>query len=554
MTNETLTDGTSIATILNRFYLWQKRDEQGGLLEFQADSAVIFYTRSSTGEPNSTGTESLLAGNTVKAIYLRGDIIMTEGQRTIRADEAYYDFQTKQGLAVNAVMRNYDPSRGIPIYLKAARLRQVAEDKFKGEKVVLTSSEFYVPRLAMTASEVIVTDTTAVDEQTGKLGKQSYDALMKNVKLKLDNRTIFWWPKLRSNLERPDIPLKRVQFSRDKTFGTAVETEWYLARVLGLREPAGVDSSLMLDSYSKRGTGIGADITYKRDTYFGNINGYIIDDKGKDDLGRGRQNVVPDKTLRGMFNFQHRQFLPYHWQLTLESSYISDEHFLESFHRDEYFSGRGQETSMHLKWLKDNQGFALLGKWRINDFADELEELPSAQYHLTGQSLLDDKLTLYSDSIAGRFRQRIGKHHTLDVSRENFTFGSTRAELDLPLKFGFSNFVPYIAGTFGYDDRNGFDRNSAIGAGRQFGEKDVFIGQFGVRASTQYWKTYNNVRSKFWDISGIRHIVKPYINAAVFAENADVVEQRDVFSFGVLQRLQTKRGAGEKSRFSTGCA
>ena len=548
ITNESLTDGTNIATILNRFYLWQKRDEQGGLLEFQADCAVIFYVRSSAGEPNSTGTESLLAGNTVKAIYLRGDIIMTEGQRTIRADEAYYDFQTKQGLAVNAVMRNYDPKRGIPIYLKAARLRQLAEDKFKGEKVVLTSSEFYVPRIAMTASEVIVTDTTAVDEQTGKLGKQSYDAEMKNIKLKLDNRTIFWWPKLRSNLERPDIPIKRVQFSRDKTFGTAIETEWYLARVLGLREPAGVDSSLMLDSYSKRGTGIGADITYERDTYFGNINGYVIDDKGKDDLGRGRQNVVPDKTLRGMLNFQHRQFLPYHWQLTLESSYISDEHFLEAFHRDEYFSGRGQETSMHLKWLKDNQGFALFGKWRINDFADELEELPSAQYHLTGQSLLGDKLTLYSDSIAGRFRQRVGEHHTLDVSRENFTFGSTRAELDMPLKFATANVVPYIAGTFGYDDRNGFDRNSAIGGGRQFGKKDVFIGQAGVRASTQYWKTYNNIRSKFWDINGIRHIIKPYINAAVFAENTDVVKQRDTFSFGVLQRFQTKRGAGEKSR------
>ena len=548
MTNENLTDGTNIATILNRFYLWQKRDEQGGLLEFQADSAVIFYVRSSAGEPNSTVAESLLGGNTVKAIYLRGDIIMTEGQRTIRADEAYYDFQTKQGLAVNAVIRNYDPSRGIPIYLKAARLRQLSEDKFKGEKVVLTSSEFYMPRIAMTASEVIVTDTTAVDEQTGKLGKQSYDAEMKNIKLKLDNRTIFWWPKLRSNLERPDIPIKRAQFSRDKTFGSSIETEWYLARVLGLREPAGVDSSLMIDSYSKRGTGIGADITYERDTYFGNINGYVIDDKGKDDLGRGRQNVVPDKTLRGMLNFQHRQFLPYHWQLTLESSYISDEHFLEAFHRDEYFSGRGQETSMHLKWLKDNQAFALLGKWRINDFADELEELPSAQYHLTGQSLLGDRLTLYSDNIAGRFRQRVGKDHILNVSRETFTFGSTRNELDIPLKFATGNVVPYIAGTFGYDDRDGFDRNSAIGEGRQFGEKNVFIGQAGVRASTQYWKTYNNIRSKFWDINGIRHIVKPYINAAVFAENADVVKQRDTFSFGVLQRFQTKRGAGEKNR------
>jgi hypothetical protein len=304
----------------------------------------------------------------------------------------------------------------------------------------------------------------------------------------------------------------------------------------------------MLDSYSKRGTGIGADITYQRDTYFGNINGYIIDDHGKDDLGRNRQNIEPPNKLRGMLNFQHRHFLPYHWQLTLESSYISDERFLEAFHRDEYFSGRGQETLMHLKWLKGNQGFALLGKWRINDFADTLEELPSAQYHLTGQSLFNDKFTLYSDSTVGRFRQRIGKDHTLNISRENFTFGSTRNELDFPLKFSRGNIVPYIAGTFGYDDRSGFDRNTAIGAGSQFGQQDVFIGQVGARASTQYWKTYNNIRSKFWDINGIRHIVKPYANAAVFTESDDVVKQKSIFSLGLLQRYQTKRGVGEKSR------
>lgn len=541
ITNETLPDGTSIATILSRFYLWQKQDEQGVLLEFQADSAVVFYNR------GSSGAEGLLAGNSVKAVYFRGNIIMTEGQRTIRADEAYYDFQRKQALVVNAVMRNYDPKRGIPIYLKAARLKQLAEDKFYAKDVTLTNSEFYVPRISATASEVFVTDTTAVDQKTGELGRSSYDADMRNVKLKLDNKTVFWWPRLRGNLEGSDIPIRRLQFSRDKTFGTAVESEWYLARVLGLRESKGVDSRLMLDSYSKRGTGVGADITYEKENYFGNINGYVINDKGEDDLGRGRQNI-DQKGLRGMFNFRHRHFLPEHWQLTLETSYLSDETYLESFHREEYFGGRGQETLAHLKWTKDNEGFAILAKWRINNFADELEELPSAQYHRTGQSLFGDKFTLYSDSSLGRYRQRVGKDHVLAVSQEYFTFGMTRNELDFPLKFSRGNVVPYIAGTYGYDDRYGFDRASAIGAGTgTSGEKNVFIGEFGIRASTQFWKMYN-VRSRFWDVNGIRHIVKPYINAVVFAESSDVVEQKDTFSFGVLQRWQTKRGVGEKSR------
>ena len=271
ITNENLTDGTSISTVLNRFYLWQKQDESGRLLEFQADAAVIFYSRR-TNEPNKTA-DLLPVDNTVKAVYLRGDIIMTEGNRTIRADEVYYDFQKKQALAVNTVMRTFEPTRGIPIYVRAAKLKQVGENKFAGKNVTLTSSEFYVPKISATVSEIYIADTTTIDQEAGKLDKHSYDAMMKDVKLKVDNHTIFYWPGMRGNFERPDLPIKKLQFAHDNTFGTSIETEWYLARVLGLREPHGVDSTLAYDYYSKRGTGIGADINYKRDTYFGNING-----------------------------------------------------------------------------------------------------------------------------------------------------------------------------------------------------------------------------------------------------------------------------------------
>ncbi len=546
ITNETLPDGTNIATILNRFYLWQKQDEQGGLLEFQADSAVIFYSRTSAGEAD--GADGILAGNTVKAIYLRGDIITTEGRRTIRADEAYHDFQTRQGLVVNAVMRNYDPFRGIPIYVRAARLRQLSENKFQGNNVTLTNSEFYVPRMAMTVSEVVITDTTAVDEQTGELGDHSYDVQMKNVKFKLDNRTVFWWPGIRSNLQRVDTAIRRASAGYDSDFGLSLETDWYLARILGLRESAGVDSSFLFDYYSKRGIGIGIAIEYEKDDYFGNLDGYIINDHGKDDLSRDRRNVEPVRSLRGKFRFRHRHFLPYNWQLTLEAGYLSDEYFYESYNRGEFFTSKEQETLIHLKRLKDNWAFAILGKWRINDFADQLEELPSAQYHLKAQSLFGDKVTLYHDSFVGRFRQRIGDNHRLPiVSAEDFTFGMTRSELDMPLQVGTAKVVPYIAGTFGYDDRSGFARGLVTGTGTAFGSKDVFIGEFGVRASTQYYKTFD-VHSVFWDLNGLRHIVKPYASAAIFAESSDAVEQKDVFNIGILQRWQTKRGTGSKER------
>ncbi len=93
----------------------------------------------------------------------------------------------------------------------------------------------------------------------------------------------------------------------------------------------------------------------------------------------------------------NRYFLPYNWQLTTEVGYASDERFIESYYRNEYDVGT-QETYAHLKRTENNWGISFLGKVRINNFADQLEELPTGEYHLTGQSLFDDRFTLYSDT------------------------------------------------------------------------------------------------------------------------------------------------------------
>ena len=111
---------------MGRIYLWQKKDEKGGLLEFMADNAVIFRSPlAPEGKEKRIGNEDVLGGGDVKAIYLSGDILMTEGARTIRAEEIYYDFEAKKALAVKAIMRNFDETRGIPIYIRAVKLRQL---------------------------------------------------------------------------------------------------------------------------------------------------------------------------------------------------------------------------------------------------------------------------------------------------------------------------------------------------------------------------------------------------------------------------------------------
>ncbi|MGD2095168.1 MAG: LPS assembly protein LptD, partial [Phycisphaerales bacterium] len=543
-------DTAKIWTVMNRFYLWQKQDEKGGLLELQADNAVIFHSGQGAGGGNGqSGIGNIFEGGDIKSIYICGDILMTEGQRTIRAEEMYYDFEEKKAIAVKAIMRNFDTSKGIPIYLKALTLRQISENTFAAENVTVTTSEFYKPQISLNASSVIVTDTSIIDAQQGRLNKGSYDAQMRDVRFNMYDTTLFYWPYLRSNMERPDIPLKSIHVGNDNTWGTSVETRWYLARLLGLEEPPGTESTLALDYFGDRGFGAGVEVDYAKENYSGKIVGYIINDRGEDKLGRNssRKHLEPERDLRGRFGWKHRQFLPYNWQLTAELSYLSDEHFLEGFYRSEFYVGKQQETLLHMKRIEDNWGLSILTKVRINDFANELEELPSAEFHWTGQSLFGDNFTFYSDSQVGRFRQRYAEQNVPAGPQKFFTLTSTRNELDLPMTIDKLKVVPFVAGTMAYEDGMGFYSDID---GNIIGRDDsVWFGEAGVRASLlPFWKVFPDVKSETWDLDQLRHIVKPYVTAAAYTQSDSVIKQRDTLSIGLSQRLQTKRGVGKNRR------
>ncbi len=162
---------------------------------------------------------------------------MTEGSRTISCEELYYDFAGQKALIVEAQMRTYDVSRRIPIYVRAQTLRRVSENQFSAEGVVITSSEFYEPQISASVRKILITETTSADEREGQLSDRSLDAQMSDVRLKYKDTTIFYWPFLRSNLERPELPIKSINAGHDSEYGNLLETRWYLWRLLGLREP-----------------------------------------------------------------------------------------------------------------------------------------------------------------------------------------------------------------------------------------------------------------------------------------------------------------------------
>jgi hypothetical protein len=559
--NADMGDGRFAATVMGRFYLWQKRDDRGGLIEFQADNAVIFHAEPKFGEESKSRSDGVLASGRVSAIYVRGNIVMTEGPRTIRAHEMYYDFKNHRGFAIQAELRTFDPKRELPIYLRAQELRQVSESMFEADQITLTTSEFYLPQISMNASRMVLTDTTNIDSRTqAGPDKKSFEGTLYDVDMKLGSATIFRWPKLQTDFVRPDVPIRRLQFGSDSQYGTTVMTQWHLARLLGWKEPKGMDTNLAVDYYSDRGVGVGVESEYQFDKSYGELIGYVMTDRGTDDLGRvsSRKNVDSGEDVRGRFSLRHRMYLPYDWQLTVEVGYLSDENFLEWMYQDEFNTGKPQETLVHLKRIRDNWGFSFLNKVRINDFETMTEELPTAEFHWAGESFWDDQLTFYSDTQASRMRFRNGHEHYFNPNNKPvsdwdrsqpedfYTFITTRNEVDMPMRVYNAKVVPYVAGTYSYEDQMGYRTELDDTPAGTHGEDQVTLGEVGVRASTQFWKADPFVQSRFWDINGLRHVVTPHVEAAAFEASDEASDMRDLVNFGLSQRWQTRRGPQEK--------
>lgn len=543
-------DGQEVITFIGRMYVWWeqpavKKTGPLGLMEIEADSLVLW--RKGTGA--KPGGADLSAGQEqgVSDIYVTGNVVFRQGQRTIRATDMYYDLQNQRAVANDVVFKTFDPTRDVPIYIRAKQLRQMGVNEFEGDEIVVTTSEFWKPQISLEAARIRLTDETQEVELGGMVPDSTFSVEMKDVRFRYGNVTLLALPKIHANRERPDLPIRSIHGGYDSAFGASLETRWYLNRLLGLREPEGTNSTLSVDYYGKRGPGGGVEVDYERENYFGKFLGYVIDDHGEDRLSRTRKDVDVPEDLRGRVLLQHRQYLPYGWQLTAEVSYLSDQNFLEQFYRTEYNVGKEQETLLYLKRIQDNWGLAFLGKVRTNDFLDQVEELPSAEYHLTGQSLFDDLFTFYSDSQVSQYRYRTSSTNPTRMPDDYFLFTGTRNELDLPLKAGAAKIVPFVAGTFGYDDGTAFQ--AGIDNEPATPENAVWIGEGGVRMSTQpYWCVYPQVQSRLWDLYEMRHVIAPTVTAVKYVASDVVADQRDVLDFQIAQRWQTKRGLPQNRR------
>lgn len=529
-----------------------------GTVDIETDRAVIW-----TQLPGGGNVSEVTQQNDAPLeIYMEGNIVFRQGDRTVYADRMFYDARRQVGTILNAELITPPPAvagyqyQGL-VRLKAAAVRQLDASRYVASDALLTTSRLEDPAYSFESQTITLTDRQQplVDPYTGALGvnpatgepafAHQYNVESRSNFLYVSGVPVFYWPTIATTLDKPTFYVNNVRVRNDSIFGFQTLFDLDAFQLLGYEAPQGVEWDLNLDYLSQRGLGFGTNVDYDRDSFFtlagptrGRVDTWFISDHGLDNLGLGRRDIVPEKKFRGRAFWNHRQKLVGglfdDWTIQGEVGWLSDRTFLEEYYENEWDDNKDQTTGARLKRVFDNVSLSIGANGRINDFFTETQWLPRGDAYWLGESLFDNQTTLYSHTSAAYANIGIATPPTnptllsqwtllpwemipgpypqpaIDAQGERFV---TRNELDYPLDLAPFKMVPYVLGEYGHwgADLNG---NSI----------DRLWGQVGLRASIPFWAVDPTIRDPLFNLNGLAHKVVFDAEASYADANQDFTE------------------------------
>jgi hypothetical protein len=508
-----------------------------GDIDIETDRVVIWGI--DAGAALSGATQ---ASDRPLEIYMEGNIVFRQGDRTVYADRMFYDVKHQIGIVLNAELIASVPQIGNVQYagivrLRAAALRQLDNAHFVAQNGLVTTSRLEDPSYAFTSDQIMfedlqqplvdpITGAPVIDPTTGgPVAAHKRLAEASNNFLYIGDLPVFYWPTIATDLEKPSYYINNFRFRHDSIFGYQVLTDLDAFQLTGIQAPDGVKWNFDLDYLSERGFGYGSGIEYGRDSFF-SLNGpttgradvWFINDTGIDNLGLDRRHIVPEEQFRGRIFWNHRQHLVGglldDWVVQGEVGWLSDRTFLEEYYEQEWDQNKDQLTGVRLKRTYENQSISLEANARLNDFFTQTQWLPRLDHYWLGEPLLDDNISWFEHSNLAYANIGIAttpSNSELAMQFERFpweedTAGNpisgqgerfiTRQELDWPIDLAPFKVVPFALGELGHwgADINGDSVDRA------------FVNT-GIRASIPFWYADPSIREPLLNVNGLAHKV-----------------------------------------------
>jgi hypothetical protein len=542
-------------------------------LQLSAERGVIFLTPGSLAGLRE-GSRTLDASQ-IEGIYLEGAVQASDGQYALRGAQVYYDLKANRAAIVDAVLRTYDRRRrDLPIYVRAAELRQVARDEWTAEQGTVSTSEFFTPHLAIGVDRVVVTKEPE-DAGGGVIVAAS------GAGIEAGGTRIVPLPGYTGRVDR--IPIRSFEMGFDEDRGLEIGTSWDLAAVLGQPPTEGVDAELNIDGFSERGAAVGTTFRLSEAMGTGVIDLYGLYDTGGDDRTSTGVVVPIDEGFRGIAESDWRTALTPDLTLRTQFSYISDETFVSAWRPRAFNERREYESSVELNGTSGNSSLELLVKHDLNDFISNsyllasrgytVDKLPELSYHRYGDEPLEG-VTWTQQWSAGALALRptegtpallgvpvgawggaIAPDGSLSDAYEaaGYTDGvvgrlDTRHELSLPMTDGAATLTPFVSG-----QATGYLTDELTAYTTDIEEIRLQAGG-GVRGSLRFVRVDDTVQSRLLDLNRMRHIVEPYSTLwtgwdsndpgalPIYDQAIEGSSQGTAANVGVRQTFQTQRG------------
>jgi hypothetical protein len=530
----TLSSGERAVVATGGVILMVRNTQNMEVVDIEADR-LVFWSQGDTEHFFSNMRSS--HGQTTKELefYLAGNVELRRQSRptdnkTMRADELYYDVGRNVAVGVTADLELHQPNVPDPIHVKADEILQLSPSLWEAARAEVYCSRLPSdPGLKVYFARVTVEERREAGVRRRPVNSQNGNGAAlepvhyfngTNVFLELEGVPFFYLPFLQGDAERPFGPLVDASFGYNKIFGAEISFTFDMYDLLGIAPIQGTRWRLDIDELTKRGPALGQHFDYHGkdlfgipSQYTGLIRAFGIYDNGEDILGGDR--IGQHHThWRGQFLWRQDWWkLPYGFTVQAQVNALSDQNFLEQYHKNEFDNDFYEQTYLYVKQQQDIWAWTFLVEPRLRSWVTETEWLPRGDGHLLGVSFLD--LFTYNAGASAGYAQlrpaQLPSPPPVESTQTRINTGRLDLwqELSLPFYIGPVRFVPY-----GVVDLTYYSQDLA---GNDIGR---FYGAGGVRASIPFTRLYPDVQSELWNLNGINH--KIVVSTNYYIAHSDV--------------------------------
>ncbi|MHB1425417.1 MAG: LPS-assembly protein LptD [Gemmataceae bacterium] len=518
-------NGESVFIITGGVLLQVRNASHVGMIDMAADRIVIW----------TQGDTDVLAENIQKPtghssndleVYLSGNVIVRQAptinpkgnQRTISADEVYYDVSRSVAIARNGRLELRQPLMNDPVISVAKEIHQTSENTFE----IVTSETFSSrlpsdPGLKIYLQDGLIEDNTiplrnifgmpVFDRNTGQPVMFRQTLLTGNNSFfEMEKIPFFWMPYVSTTAQQPLGPVQDFNFGFNQLFGAQFGVSLNLYQLLGMQPQPATSWLLNLDYMSYRGPGLGTLYNTTANDFFGipakynnTIRAYGMYDRNYDILGGPRPvNDFRPPAPRGWYLQRlDAEDMPYGFNFMSQISPVSDRNFIEQYYQRPWDLDPNFDTFVYTKQQRDNWTWWAMAMPRLRPWVTMTQDLPRADGWLIGQDFFH--FITYTTHVNAEYASLQTSNDPLpqvsvtDVNDSTFR-GDWMQEAEVPFSLGPLRLAPYGRWELTYYSRDVL--GNSIGRSWEAG---------GVRASVPFTHLYKNVSSDLWNVNSINH-------------------------------------------------